>query len=416
MKKIILLTIIGFALFGPKPAQAGVLQYWGVESLGAISDFTNAAQGTLTIVSSTTHSGNYSMRMNPITSATGYIVGNGILPSGQVSASANSVTDMYRSGWLRVETFPAVGSENISRAIDTASNAKGFLDITYSRQIKLKNGGAAAVATSSTILTPGTWYHICWALGTAASNPTYNVWINGNLEMSGVGGFGAVNNGGTEWGKRLNTNSQTVDFYWDDMVVRDDRCEDQTAEIKVLIPNASGSYTGWTAGTGSTFTQVDEIPHDGNTTRLETSTNGAKFAANVTDLSTAGITGTIEAIKNSAMVTESAGTAGTQFQLLTISGATEATTTDADIAASYAPLHQMFITDPNTGAAWTNAAIDAVQAGVICVNRLTNLCRTTQILVHVLYVPAVAAPSSPSVLRRMYLQSKMILMGKLILR
>jgi len=130
--------------------------------------------------------------------------------------------------------------------------------------------------------------------------------------------------------------------------------------VAILLPRANGTYAEWDAGVGAgNYTDLNEIPPNDDTTYMTTSTNTKRLSSLVTSAATAGITGTINAVKTVVVGRDVSNTVNNQIGMR--SGTTDNYTTDYDYAGAYEYRGKVYNTDPNTGAAWTLAAIDSVQ-------------------------------------------------------
>ena len=134
--------------------------------------------------------------------------------------------------------------------------------------------------------------------------------------------------------------------------------------VDCLYPNADGSNSAWTVSTGTThYTLVDETTPNGDTDYLITTTAGARDTHNLTNLPTLpgsvvyGVQHSLYARKDDAGLR--------QVKSVLKSGATtQVGTALHTLATSYIYYSELFTTDPNTGAAWTIAAVDALEAGI----------------------------------------------------
>jgi len=250
--------------------------------------------------------------------------------------------------------------------IDLSLNTNGTLSI-------LRAGSVALTGGSSTLsLSIDVYYYIEWKVtiadSIAASSCVVRVdgvdWITvatGQDTQQTTNAFAnelAIVNGPT----------QAADF--DDLYVLDGTGSAPhnnflgDCRVDALLPNGDGSNSAWTLSTGSTHsTLVDETAPNDDTDYITTSTAAARDSHNFANTPTMtsptvyGIQHCISARKDDA---------GTrQIKSLLKSGATTVTggTTYA-LASTYTYYQQIYAQDPNTAAAWTTTAIDALEAGV----------------------------------------------------
>ena len=155
---------------------------------------------------------------------------------------------------------------------------------------------------------------------------------------------------------------------YDNIVLDDAGYQENIYSTLTLLPEANGSTMSWTSGTGlSDYTQVYDIP-PGDTTYVAsaggTANQIAYFALSnrPSNISTNNV---ILAVKLIVRVRETTGTPTTAFVTRLVSGATTYSTAPKDMSGVVQPSGILLTTDPNTGAAWTWAAIDALQVGGI---------------------------------------------------
>lgn len=130
--------------------------------------------------------------------------------------------------------------------------------------------------------------------------------------------------------------------------------------IDCIYPNGAGTYQDFTPSTGSDHAAVIDEATPNGTDYLTGGAAGTHDTATFTDLS---VTGTILGVQiNNDVAKSSSGTC--TVKNLIRSGGTNAYGGNADPAASYAYITSMHEIDPATSAAWTVAAVNAVEAGL----------------------------------------------------
>lgn len=128
-------------------------------------------------------------------------------------------------------------------------------------------------------------------------------------------------------------------------------------------PTGAGFYTDWTPSAGSNWQNVDETVSDGDTTK-NTVVGAIKYDTFVSSdsISTAGTVS-----KMTVYVTMKSSASFSQLpQLIVISsGASQSLypTGVPFLTTSYVEYSYDFTTDPNTGSAWTAAAVNAAEFG-----------------------------------------------------
>jgi hypothetical protein len=203
-------------------------------------------------------------------------------------------------------------------------------------------------------------------VGTGAS-AAWEVKINGTSELSGsTANLTTVNNGSIRLGKPANRNGSGYEAYFDD-VAFDDSAYPGAGAVAVIRPNADGNYTAWTV----LYTDVDDLVsqagNDGDTTKWSTSDDPNKETAALESCATAGISGTINAVKTITVVKRTAGTTTNIQHMLRVTspGTADTNLTDYLTTASYVLLASVRVVNPSGGAAWAIAGVDSLEVGVM---------------------------------------------------
>lgn len=384
-----LLILIAFLV--PAYSHAAVLQFTGGETGSAGDVF--ATSGTVSLSTTTVKHGAFSLRSNATPTGLGYFEIRATNASGTKDADFSGISTTSTSFWMYVSTFPTNGKESFASHANTANGAVDVLYLNPEGTITIRGALATSwIATTTTVISADTWYHICMTVSTGSAAP-YDLKINGVTDVSGTGNFSssATRFRYARVGKTVDTNGSSPDMYFDTVVIDSTDCSGSTDEIRAAMPDAPGTYSTWTGGTGaSDWTQVDERPSDNNTSYVATSSqNYGKFSVQASSTANVGITGTVKAVKALVATVEAVSTTLTNFQTLFISGATEATTTShTTMTNSYLFQEMFYTTDPNTGSAWTTAALDDVEAGGVSVTASTTSFRISQVSIHALFTPS----------------------------
>lgn len=323
----------------------------------------------------------YTLRSNPTTTGVGSVDMRPFSTTGLQLSDNYSVADLYTAFDFFVATAPAANDEPICRWLDTASAGKGEVRLTNSRKLRPYDAaGVAMSAAGATVLSLSTWYRIevRWGTGAAA---TWEIRIDGVVELTGTGAIGTVNHGRNTLGKHANRNSQTVDFFYDNVSIDDAAYPGETI-VRRLALTGNGTHTAWTGD----YTDVDEIPDDGDTSYITVSASGSKETFVKEALTNA----TIKCVKNHVIARSVASGA---IRVLTKSGATESETISLGVGTSYTQLAKLHEVDPATSAAWTLAGLNAAEMGV---NSLAaGALRCTSVAPMVEYEPVAAGGAAP---------------------
>ena len=281
-------------------------------------------------------------------------------------AILNLATAYYRF-YFYIATLPAANNEEFALIANGTTTYKMSLRITSAGKIQAyDSAGSQLGSDGATTLVTGNWYKIEIKCGTG-SPAAYEIKINGSVELSGTGNLHANNNDRIWLGKLTNRNGQTVDFYYDDLAI-DDAAYPADGGVVCLKPNGDGTYTTWTigAGAGDDWTNVEEIPYDGDATYLVSASVGDASTFNLESTATGGISGTINAVKELALVAKNVPQASNVI-LRIRSGSTNSDTAGTGFTNSpaYAALGYLLAIDPATSLAWDTDALDAVEVGVV---------------------------------------------------
>ena len=126
------------------------------------------------------------------------------------------------------------------------------------------------------------------------------------------------------------------------------------------MPNADGTYTAWTASSGSDYQCVDEIPYNSDTDYISTS---SATTDDTFGFPSTGVTGTVLGVQTMAIARKD-DAASRNLALLVDSGGTLDVGTSHALGASYVPFERTDLVDPDTSSAWSMTAVNAAEYGV----------------------------------------------------
>jgi hypothetical protein len=289
------------------------------------------------------HTGNYAARGGADQYARKYI-----------SPSPNN--EVYIRYWWRAGNS---GDKTLLQVGTSDSNVEIYGGAGY--VFKLRRG-ATIVATGTLVPTGNTWYmlELYAKLDDAAGVLTLKVDGVEDATFSGdtlPGASAAITNVQIYTGEGL--------AYVDDIAINDasgaaDNSWPGDGRVIGIKPNGAGDNTDFTPSAGANYENVDDVPHDSDTTYNHSGTDGHYdlFNLEACGLSDVDILGVN--VKGT-MRKEVAN--GDKARLKVKAGATEYDGDDKDILTSYTRINQEWRTNPNTAAAWQTAEIDALQAG-----------------------------------------------------
>lgn len=352
-----------------------VINLYGAET-GTTADCLSV-NGTGSIDSSIKKTGAYSHRINPTTTATGRFR-LGTYDTTGVHGLFDKA-DVYVTFHFRVDTLPASGNEEIIRFLTSGGSTKFTVRITSAGNLQAyQSGGTTQIGSDgATALSTATWYRISIRVGTG--NPaSWEIKINGATELSGSSNINTSNNAQIDFGKMTDRSSQSVDYYYDNIVI-DDAAYSAATDIELMAPNADGTYATWGSGAGTAdYTSLDEVPHDSATTYLLSTLNvGDAECPNLESAASAGISGTVVAVKAVAVVARNVGNGG--VLLRTRYGSTDIDNFEFTTLAAYtmlAAIHALTLSD-----------IDTLQVGAVEQN-ISNASRLTAAYAVVAFTPS----------------------------
>jgi len=373
-----------------------LLYFTGFE-YGEIQAEVAASSGTIAVQATTKHTGDYALQCNPTTTGSGYAyfqkyaAGTG---SSQVQANINVAT-LYASFDFYVGTLPASNKEIIARGSD-GTNPKLYLYVGSDGYLAVHDSTDAIVATgTSAQLSEDTWYRIDFKMGTGATG-AYEVRVDGTTVtgLSGTASCGTVNNNRLYLGKTADRNGNTVNFYYDNLIINDDAFADTGSVVKRMSPDGDGSYTAWTAsGSGDDWQQVDELRASTDSNYLiSTGSDGDASTVTLQSTTDAGIAGTILGALLRGWVIRHTGSDGS-VELRVRSGGS-----NYDSLATATQSVNKFngylnLVDPATSSAWTTSGLDAIEVGAV--ENDTDASRLYSLHLMVAYTPG--ATTTPTV-------------------
>lgn len=247
------------------------------------------------------------------------------------------------------------GATNVARIALVVSGADRVLRVT--------NAGGTTLCTGTTPIAVSTFYYIEMKVVVNASTGTIDLWLNGGSSTEAAGsslntGSSNIDNVGMNW---VNGIVQT----YDDIYVVDSSGSSPTntrlgeSRIDVLPPTGNGANTAWTGA----FGDVDDgTTIDNDTTFISSSTPGDRETYSLTDLpSTAG---TIFAVQTNLFARKDDASARTIAPVIRISGTDYDGTTSVPLGVEYMDYTQLYDRLDPSGAAWTTATVNAMEAGV----------------------------------------------------
>lgn len=359
---------------------------------GTVTDIgNNAISGTASYNTGTVRTGTYSFRANPSTTAVGSVDILSQIENTNGSLSSFDLADLWTEFQFRVATVPASASEPFIQIQTSGSVLKLEARVVFvsssTFNLAIHDQTGTVVATGASVLSTNTWYRIGIRSGTGA-NSDYALEIDGVSELSGTCDQTASNNGRIKIGKVANRNGQTVDFFYDDLILNSTTF---IGDVQIVSAGASadGSTQQWINGSGGAGTgnyeEVDEIPpNDADYVDSVAQNDVALFA--MPDASSMGVSGTIHAASAHIRVFEATDPAVVVVRLR--SGGTNSDSATHNLGGLVSNKNRLLVLDPATTAAWTTSGIDGIEVG--CVQSNTGTARLYFAGLTVAFTPDVA--------------------------
>lgn len=339
------------------------LENFGGFETGDLACESTALGTTQSVQTTVKRTGNYALRCNPTTTATGFFSFTRPAVTGGTNVASLAAAIISLRTWFRYATKPSANNEQIMSALTGAQ--------TMSVRIKSDGilalyDGTTLVATGTVALSADTWYLIEFLFNDTAN--TQEVKLNGAVELSGSASTGADYSICT-LGKGINRNGETVDFFYDDWAIQDEGGYPPSGKCLLSLPIGNGADTGWNNGSPTdTFAEVDDMPNtDDDTTYIQASAteDDENRTFDMQASATIGITNTIHAVKWLVRC-KTGSVVGTSTVSLRygVPSAGMAETTAIELTTSYQTISYVKLTVPTSGDAWTTALYDAAECGM----------------------------------------------------
>lgn len=260
---------------------------------------------------------------------------------------------------MKITTLAGCGSGKEVMDFRNSTTNVCMLAVTSTGQIKIGGTDLAGglKGTSAGVIFEATWCYIEIEITRSATVGVVNVYVNSVNVLSLTGlNLGALNIDNM----RSPNSGDGVTLDWDDMYVTNVATKVGESRVDVIRPSADTATAQWTPLAGSHFSNVNTTAYDGDTTYNSDATIGNKDLFDVTDLA---FTPTAVYAVQAVMCYRKDDVATRTIRSNVKSGATSATGATVGVPSSYVVTADIFETDPNTGAAWTVANVNAAQLG-----------------------------------------------------
>lgn len=394
-------SLLLFVMFFPALVWGTPQNITGFETGNAPATTTefNFVGTTQSIQSTTVIDGNFSLQTNPATSAVGYVSMAFSGNNGQPTSF--NVADLYFGFYWRVGTLPSSGSEEFVATRRSGAEQMTLRVNSSGNILMFQNSDLVTtpVWTSTATVSTGTNYFIRMRVQTSTTGAySFDIYDMATCTLienqAGTANFGTQNSEGIRLGKVNNRNSQTVNFYYDNLIWDDASLPACGGLVRNMKPDADGGTQNFTSGTGATFAEVDDtLPSDGDTTYVMNTAAATVGNFNLESSASAGISGTIRMAKAWSWCRENSTVTSSRFLRMISGGTTTDNSTGFNGTTAYAEQHKTYAVDPDTTAAWTTSGLDAVQVGIREANAVQDRCSAFGMQVYFEPPPATATPT-----------------------
>lgn len=259
------------------------------------------------------------------------------------------------------------------------------LEILSSGAITVNGGGGAFTHTTSTTYSIDTWYDIELIATIHDTTGSYKLLIDGAVPSKSGGGTmeGAsldTRNGATSTVTSLLFGGGTsIDTYVDDHAIDAGGNEIGLGEVETLYPTGPGDLAELTRGgadSGANWSQCDEATQNGDTDYVVSTSTNQRDCYAFQDRSIAGTPRAVQVTVTSMLVS---GTPNLK-PFLRIGGVNYDPSTAQVQTGDFKCYTAIWNVNPATSAPWSDAAINALQAGPLCVDADI---RATQVVIEV---------------------------------
>lgn len=268
---------------------------------------------------------------------------------------------------LKFSALPG-GARDIIQVLDTGG-IQVSLDLNADGTLSVYRGGTqfgTLLGTSSLTIAPESNHYL--ELKTVIGNTgSATVYVNGVSALA-LTSVDTMNTANATWNTYSVIGPGSLETTLTDIYAADGTAgevSDVVGDVRVdaHVPTSDGAVDEWTPSSGSdAYAMLDDATPDGDTTVIETSTTGLRTVCGFENFIPTGAT-----IKGIAVVWNMAKTdagASTVAPVIRRSATNYDGTAQAPNETNYEFFGQVYETDPDTSAAWTEANFNAMEVGV----------------------------------------------------
>lgn len=338
-----ILLIDGFDVYNGVQSNIGLQANWNCANTSYITMQTGRFGGqAMSIAPNTSIAG---------TSASAYKAFTGV---STCSFGFALYTDVLNSTWTDTTAWQVALRNSTTNHVNILFNAVGG--------ITAKRDTTELGSTAPGLFTVDNWYYVEFEVVISDTVGRVTVYVNGTQVLNLTNQD--TKNGTTTTADNIIFQDGTATahgtYWYDDFYLTDTGTKLGESRVETLYPNADTAVKQWTPLTGTdNYAMVDEAQCDGDATYVYASaaaTDNYDFG-NLSDNPTA-----VRAVQ-AVTFAKKTDTATRNIYLQTKSGATTSDGTAQALLSTYTRFNRIMETDPNTSAAWTYTAVNAVQGG-----------------------------------------------------
>lgn len=332
------------------------LNYTGFETGDLLEAFSVSGLSAADVVTVNERSGDWCLRCSPAGARESYHLGR-ISTSGTHLVIGRTAQTWYKFD-LRLDAMPSGGTYKVASVLQ--ADELFSVDITLSPAGLLKITSTTASAASPVTIAVGRYYRIEFRVTTGG---TCALRVDGGAEVTCTG------NARTQDLLVLGSRQQaTYVALYDDVVISDSGYPG-LSEVVRLDPNSTGASSAWTVtGAASAWEATDDWVTAGglvdDATRITSTSDGLATTVGVVNT-----TGLVTApVLSAKAVLAARGQPASAVSVRIRSGVTNSDTVETapiDSSTAWGALAHLRDTNPSGGVAWTAAALDSVQIGVV---------------------------------------------------
>lgn len=211
-----------------------------------------------------------------------------------------------------------------------------------------------------------TWHQFASTIKAHATDGFFSLYFNGDRVLNYTGEIdvdidavyvsGYYNTSFSAWG----LDTYVDDFYVDDTTGEDD-ASPSGRRFMLALPDGAGANAAWTPSTGSNYQNVDDTPHDGDSTYNYALTSGLKDTFNLQDVTLPALHA-LRAVIPTAMVKKTDAEYDGQLKLHSYDGSTYRSSDAISLQTSYKSKFVRW-TIQNDATAWDQTDFNAYQFG-----------------------------------------------------